>query len=319
MSSCQGEWAGPQLARENPRQVPRRVAKPTGQAGHTLPLQRAVGDESHRARREIIVEIPFGRSGHGVGEAASAGAQSGVVCGSGRAEEDDILGLRDDCGAARPAVDACRGHPGDELAVEARIPRRHRPIACREGLIALANEGGLGCGGLSHVLTLSRSADIGQRFSDPTDRFRVERITLPETAQFVDAEHIDESERDLNPDAFGEGRLGGRRMQVPVVAVMSDESGERVRVAHHHVRLDDGSVADQGEEATEVFSRFDYFVEFSAVAVALDCVFTSATMKARATSVSGTKCNFDSLLTSIVASGCMDAGRRDKPCIRRCP
>jgi hypothetical protein len=144
------ERAGAQLGHEHAGQVARRVAEAGGEAGDALALHDAVGDEPHRAAREIVVRIPVGGAGHGVGQAAFAGAEAGLVGRGGGAVERHVLRVRGHGGAARPAVDSRRVHARDELAVEARVARRHGAVPLGEVRVC--------CGGV-HALRVTPATD----------------------------------------------------------------------------------------------------------------------------------------------------------------
>src|SRR5215203_4576229 len=94
VSTRQGEWTGAELGGQHAGEVPRRVAEPCSEPGHALALDDAVGDEPHRAGGEVVAEIPFGRAGHGIGEAPLAGAEARLVRGSGSEVEAHVRRLR---------------------------------------------------------------------------------------------------------------------------------------------------------------------------------------------------------------------------------
>jgi hypothetical protein len=53
------ERPGPDLGREQPVQMTLRVAEAPREAGHTLPVHDAVGDETHSPRDEIGPGVPL--------------------------------------------------------------------------------------------------------------------------------------------------------------------------------------------------------------------------------------------------------------------
>ena len=152
----QGEGTGAQLAREESRQMPRRVAEAPRETRHALTVDDPVGDQSHGAGRGIRSEIPRGRRGRRLGQAALAGAVPGLVRGGRRRIEGHVVGAGRTGRAARPTVDAGRSHRCDELPVEAAVARVDRAVPLVEGHSGV------------HSPSLTRPADTGWRKSDTT-------------------------------------------------------------------------------------------------------------------------------------------------------
>src|SRR5690606_22546707 len=73
--------------------------------------------------------LPPARSGRGLGAAAPAGAQPGVLGGGGVGEEVDVPGQRRPRRAHRTAVDAGGPHADPEATVEAGVPAPQRLVA----------------------------------------------------------------------------------------------------------------------------------------------------------------------------------------------
>ena len=132
MSACEREWPGPELGHEHAAEVSWCIAEPFRKSWYAVPLNRAVGDQAHRPRGEIIVDVPLGRTGHRIGKAALAGAQPRLMRGGSGAIKTYVRRLRCHRRATRSAVDTRGVHPGDELSVEAGIPRRHGAIPLGE-------------------------------------------------------------------------------------------------------------------------------------------------------------------------------------------
>ena len=119
----------PSSARQHPVEVALGVAEPRGQPGHAVALDHAVGDQPHRAGGEVGADVPVGRAGHGVGQAAAAGAEAAQLGRGRRRQELDVGALGRDGRAGRAAVDAGGADGGDELAVEPRVARGHGAVA----------------------------------------------------------------------------------------------------------------------------------------------------------------------------------------------
>ncbi len=174
----EGEGARAELGAEHPGEVAGGVAEPGGETGHALALDDAVGDEAHRAGGEVVAEVPLGGAGDGVGEAALAGAEAGLVGGRRGEVERHVRGLGGDGRAARPAVDAGGVHPRDELPVEAGVTGAHRPVPLGEDRVGerglVAGGGPLrAVGGEGHGSSLPPSADIDSRKSDTSGAARL--------------------------------------------------------------------------------------------------------------------------------------------------
>ena len=118
---------------EQPGEVPRGVSEPPREPRHALALDDAVGDEPHRARGGVAAQVPLGRSGRRLGQAALARPVARFVRGRAGGVERDVRGLRRAGGAARAAVDAGRAHRRDELPVEAGIARLDHAVPLVEG------------------------------------------------------------------------------------------------------------------------------------------------------------------------------------------
>ncbi len=150
----QGQRAGAELGREQPRQVTRRVAEPRGEPRDSLALDHAVGDQPHGAAGGIPAHVPVRRSGRGLRQAPLACPVARLVGRGARGEERDVRLLRRARGARRAAVDAGGAHRGDELPVEPRVARRDRRVPLREGHVR------------AHASSLTRPMRAGWRFSD---------------------------------------------------------------------------------------------------------------------------------------------------------
>ena len=97
------------------------VAKPASQAADALPIDDAVGDQSHRPADEVGTTVPLGRAGAGVRPTALAGPEPGCLSRGGGRVEADVLAFRSARRAARAAVDPGGADTAEEPAVEARV------------------------------------------------------------------------------------------------------------------------------------------------------------------------------------------------------
>ena len=127
----EGERTGAELGVQHARHVARRVAEAAGEALDALALDDAVVHEAHRARGEVVVQIPVGGAGHGIRLAALAGAQPGLVRGGGGAVEAHVAGLGRHGGAARAAVDAGGVHAAMNWPSKRESRERERRVARR--------------------------------------------------------------------------------------------------------------------------------------------------------------------------------------------
>ena len=117
------------LSGDEPVQLARAVGEASRQSLDALAVHDAVADEAHRACHDVGVDVPLRRTGGGVGAAAQAGAEAGLLGGRGRRVEADVLTLGRACRAAGPAVDPRRGDGAEEPSVEAGIPAQRGLVA----------------------------------------------------------------------------------------------------------------------------------------------------------------------------------------------
>jgi hypothetical protein len=59
MRAREGERPGAELGREHARHVPRGVAESCGESRHSFALDHSVVHEAHRARREVVAQVPL--------------------------------------------------------------------------------------------------------------------------------------------------------------------------------------------------------------------------------------------------------------------
>ena len=234
------ERPGAELGGEHAGEVPGGVAESRGEAGHALALDDAVGDEPHGPRGEVVAQVPLGGAGHGVGQAALAGPQPGLVRGGGREVEAHVRGLRRHRGAARAAVDAGRVHARDELPVEPRVARAHGTVALGEHGVAERVAGPVpggrrgGCG-LRHAPSLARATDTGRRKSDMAAVDRVEGCRTPSSpACRTPSGHAVTTDPDAL-EATRDDRSGWRSASLPIAVVHAtsvDDVQAVMRIAH---------------------------------------------------------------------------------------
>jgi hypothetical protein len=125
-----------QLGRQLAREVSLAVREASRQAAHAFAIDRSVGDQVHRARRQVAAQVPLRRAGGGVGMAAQAGAKAVALCGRRGWIEADVAALGDDRRTARATVDP-GGRDGDEeAAVETAVAAAEHAVTGLE--LALA-------------------------------------------------------------------------------------------------------------------------------------------------------------------------------------
>jgi len=124
-----GERAGAEFGGDQAAHLPLLVAEAIGQPFDAMPVDDAVGDEPHGASHHVGPDVPFRRAGGGVRAAPFAGAETALLGRGGAAVEPHVLTFRRDRRAGRAAVDAGRGHGGEEHAVEAGVLADRRLIA----------------------------------------------------------------------------------------------------------------------------------------------------------------------------------------------
>src|SRR5699024_8473382 len=140
--------------------------EPGGEAGDAVPVDDAVGDESHGARGDVGAEVPRGCAGDGLGQAAAAGAEAGLVGGRGGEEEDDVVRPGRARRAGWAAVDPRRRHAGDELTVETGIAGADRPVPLREPRIVRGAHGDAARPRHLHITSEAGSSIARWRVSD---------------------------------------------------------------------------------------------------------------------------------------------------------
>ena len=125
----QRQRAGAELVGEQPPEVTGRVADPGREPVHALPVDEPVGDEPHRAARDIGSDIPVGAARSGVGQAPLAGPEARRLAGR-RGRSERYVGEAGRPGrAARAAVDPGGGDARVEHAVEPAVLALDRPVA----------------------------------------------------------------------------------------------------------------------------------------------------------------------------------------------
>ena len=102
----EGERPGAELGVQLALDLARAVAEPRGQAGDTLSVDHAVGDEAHGPRDQVGPRVPLRGAGGGIRPAALAGPEARELGGGGARVEAHVLRLGRHDGTARPAVDA---------------------------------------------------------------------------------------------------------------------------------------------------------------------------------------------------------------------
>ena len=144
----QRERAGAQLGGELAREVALAVGQPAREAVDAFAVDDPIGNQPHRARREIAAAIPLRRAGRGVRMAAQAGAKAGALGGGRGRVEAHVTALGHDRGAARATVDPGGGDGHEEAPVEAVVAAAEHAVARVEvlGLWARSEieRGGLG-------------------------------------------------------------------------------------------------------------------------------------------------------------------------------
>ena len=132
---------GADLGDERAVQVALADVQRAREAGDPAVVDRAVGDEPQRARREVAAVVPVPRAGRRVGTAATAGPEAGADRRRGRGEEADVRRLRRLRRAHRTAVDPGARDAEPDPAVEAPVTRRQGGVGrvdvearrCRDG------------------------------------------------------------------------------------------------------------------------------------------------------------------------------------------
>ena len=123
----QGQGAGAELGHQQAVELPLAVAEAGGHAPDPFAVHRPVGDVAHGPGHHVGPAVPLRRPRAGVGAAAQARPKPGPLGGGGGGVEADVPALGGHGRAARPAVDAGRGHGGEEPPVEAGVARLTRP------------------------------------------------------------------------------------------------------------------------------------------------------------------------------------------------
>src|SRR5918992_2164850 len=95
---------------------------------YTVPVHDAVCDQSHRPGDEIVSYVPFRRAGARIRPATLARSEPCALSCRSRSIETHVGSLGSDRRTARAAVDAGRGHTGDEDPVPPGIAGRYRPV-----------------------------------------------------------------------------------------------------------------------------------------------------------------------------------------------
>ena len=125
----QGERAGAHLGGDEAVELAGAVAEPAGQALDALAVDDAVADQPHGAGHDVGPDVPLGRARRGVGPAAQAGPEAGLLGGRRGGVEAHVLALGRAGRAAGAAVDPGRGDGAEELAVEAGVLALRRLVA----------------------------------------------------------------------------------------------------------------------------------------------------------------------------------------------
>src|SRR6056297_1092085 len=123
------ERACAELIGEQPVEVTLAVAEPPSETAHPLTFDHAVGDQSHRARHDVLAHVPLRRSGRGVGPTPLARPIATLLGGSCGGKEVHVAPFRGDRRATRPAVDPGGPHRCEEPPVEAPVAALHGDIA----------------------------------------------------------------------------------------------------------------------------------------------------------------------------------------------
>ena len=93
---------GAELGEQLSLELPGAVAEACGQAGHAIAVDDAVGDQAHRPGHDVGAHVPLGRARAGVGPAALARPEPGLLGGGGGGIEAHVLRLA----AGRPGSSA---------------------------------------------------------------------------------------------------------------------------------------------------------------------------------------------------------------------
>ena len=125
----QRQWPRADLGGDEPVQLAGAVAEAVGQALDALTVDDTVADEAHGPSDGVGPDVPFGRARRGVGPAAEAGAEPGLLGGRRSGVEAHVLPLGRARRAARAAVDPGGGDGAEELAVEAGVLALRRLVA----------------------------------------------------------------------------------------------------------------------------------------------------------------------------------------------
>ena len=100
-----------------------------GQTSDARPIDFTPFDKAHSPPDEITSVIPLGRTGRRVGAAPLARPEASLLGSSCRSEHANIRPLWPHrSGAARSAIDACRGDARDELPIESAVARHERVV-----------------------------------------------------------------------------------------------------------------------------------------------------------------------------------------------
>jgi len=118
-----------EVMQKQPSQVTGGHAEPIGQRVHCRFVQRAVGDESQRARYNARRAEPRGRARRRFRMAAKTRAESSRLRGGRGREIADVRVLWCPRRANRAAIHARRGDGNKKPAVEPRVARSSRAIA----------------------------------------------------------------------------------------------------------------------------------------------------------------------------------------------
>lgn len=138
-ASCLGALCTGKLPRAGARfldQQPIQVAlsRPQGvsQPAQADTVEDTIGDQPHRARCQVVANLPFWRPGCGIRPATLTGPQPGTLRSRSRRMECDVVTFRWAGRAAGTAIDSGRVHPDHDPAVEAGVLAQHRVVATVE-------------------------------------------------------------------------------------------------------------------------------------------------------------------------------------------
>ena len=154
LGAGQGQRPGSHLGGDEAIELAGAVPETAGQTFDALAVHDAVTDEAHGPRHHVGPHVPLGRAGRGVGPAAQAGPEAGLLGGGRGGVEAHVLALGRAGRATGPAVDPGGRDGAEEPAVEAGV------FALR-GLVAAFRV-------LDHAPSLARRRDIYWRKSDIT-------------------------------------------------------------------------------------------------------------------------------------------------------